>query len=382
MNAQSIQRFLRENGFYILIVIFLLLLPHLIGWVTGEGPFGVVRRGRFFNGGQSINTMGIMIEVFALSILVMSYNLMFGFTGVISFGHALFFGLGGYLLGIILQSERLGINGALLPAGLDPGVYLIIGVIVVLLMTGGISFLLGLGTLRLSGIYFAIFTLAVAEMGFIYFGRLDLTNGEDGLTINAMPEWIDPARNRLFLYYVALVLFVFTFVFIRRLVNSPTGTVFKAIRENEERAQAIGYNTLRFKLLSITVAGMLAGVAGMIHSILNKTANPEMLSVAFTVDALLMTIIGGVGTFVGPVLGASGLHLLDTTFRDLEIPIGEGVINVGESWLLLLGLIFVLVVLVFPRGVVGTVQHWWGGRGRKAQATATASNPEQATSQG
>ena len=364
-----LQRFLRENWLYLLILALLLILPHLVGWLTGQGPFGMQVGPRFRYVGQSINLMGVMIEIFALAVLVMSYNLMFGFTGVISFGHALFFGLGGYLLGIVLQSNELGITGGLLPADMDPGVYLLIGVLLVMVVTGLISFLLGLATLRLSGIYFAIFTLAVAEMGFIYFGRLALTNGEDGLTVAAMPEWIDPAKNRLFLYYVALMLFVFTFLFIRRLVNSPTGTVFEAIRENEERAQAIGYNTLRFKLLSITVAGMLAGMAGMIHAILNKTANPEMLGVNFTVDALLMTIIGGVGTFTGPVIGAGGLHFLDTTFRDLELTLGETVINVGDSWLLLLGLIFVLVVLIFPRGIVGTVQQWWQKQQRQRQQT-------------
>jgi len=191
-------------------------------------------------------------------------------------------------------------------------------------------------------------------MGWLYFRGLGLTNGEDGLAIQNLPAWIDPTRNRIAVYYVGLALFVFTYLLIRRLVNSPAGTVFQAIRENEERAQAIGYDTLRYKLLSITVAGMLASLAGMLFAILSKRANPELLGVGNTVDALLMTIIGGVGTFTGPVIGASGLHLLDVFLRDAVITIGGVTINIGERWLLLLGFIFVLVVLVFPYGVIGT----------------------------
>jgi len=209
-------------------------------------------------------------------------------------------------------------------------------------------------SLRLRGIYFAIFTLAVAEMVWIFIGRWTVTNGEDGFTISELPQWIDPSQNRLNLYYVGLALFVFTFLFIRRLVKSPAGSVFQAIRENEERAQAIGYNTLRYKLLSITVAGMMAGMAGILHGILNKKLGPEMFGVTFTVDSLLMSIIGGIGTFTGPVLGASGLHLADTLFRDAVFTIGSTEINVGESWLMILGFIFILVVLVFPYGIVGT----------------------------
>jgi branched-chain amino acid transport system permease protein len=205
-------------------------------------------------------------------------------------------------------------------------------------------------------------------MFFIYFGRLRLTNAEDGFAINELPTWLDPARNRLNYYYLALVLFALTFLFIRRLVNSPTGAVFKAIRENEDRAQSIGYNTLRFKLLAITVAGMLAGAAGMLQILMNKKVGPEILGVSNTVDPLLMTIIGGIGTFTGPVIGASGLHLVDTFFRDQTLVVGATTIEVSDWWRLLLGIIFILVVIVFPQGVVGTWQRW-----RSRQRTPTGS---------
>jgi branched-chain amino acid transport system permease protein len=338
-------RWLRTDGFYLLILVLLVLFPHLIGWATDSSPFGIQRGQRFIMSGSSVYWMAILIDIFALSVLVMSYNLMFGFTGVISFGHAMFFGLGGYLLGMVAQQS-----------GLPPDVSFFVGVGVVLLVCALLGLGIGFATLRLRGVYFAIFTLAVAEMVWIFFSRWSVTGGEDGFALAAVPAWIDAAQNRINLYYVALALFVGTFVFIRRLVGSPAGAVMKAIRENEMRAQAIGFDTLRFKLLSITAAGMLAGLAGIIHALLAKKVGPEMLAVSHTVDALLMTIIGGVGTFTGPILGASGLTLADVFLREATVTVGSTVIDIGDSWTMILGFIFVLVVLVFPYGIVGT----WG----------------------
>ncbi len=335
--------FLRNHWLELLVFVFLLGFPFIVQALTGDSPYGVPRGERMMMRGQSVLWQAILIRVFSLAILVMSYNLMFGFTGVISFGHALFFGLGGYLLGMIAEFS-----------GFDPNTALLLSIVVVLVVNGLLGFLIGIVSLRLRGVYFAIFTLAIAEMGWLFFRGFGPTNGEDGLNIVNLPEWIDPARNRIVVYYIGMFLFVATYVIIKRLVNSPAGSVFKAIRENEERAQAIGYNTLRYKLLSITVAGMLASLGGMLFAILDKAARPEILGVSITVDALLMTIIGGVGTFTGPVAGATGLHILDVVFRDAIFTIGTFEINIGEHWHLLLGFIFILVVLVFPYGMVGT----------------------------
>jgi branched-chain amino acid transport system permease protein len=352
----KLRALLRSDGFYLLMFVFLLLFPYLVGWLTNSNPLGVLRGSRYIMGGQSTFWQSVLIEIFALSILVMSYNLMFGFTGVVSFGHALFFGLGGYIVGMMVQFS-----------GLDPLLAFGLAVLITVLVCAGIGFIIGLATLRLKGVYFAIFTLAVAEMVWIYFGRLPLTNGEDGLTMSNLPALIDPSQNRLILYYVSFALFVLTFAFIRRLVNSPTGAVLKSIRENEERSQAIGYNTVRFKLFAIVVASTMAGGAGIIHAVLAKSARPEFLGVGYTVDALLMTIIGGVGTLTGPIIGAGGLHLADVTLRNAKITLGSTVINVGDSWNFILGLVFVLVVLVFPYGVVGTFQQWRAKRQRSRQ---------------
>jgi len=336
----------RDNRWYLLLLAFLIAFPFLVGWLTGSSPFGIERGDRMIMRGESVRWQSVLIEVYILAILTMSYNILFGFTGVISFGHAAFFGMGGYILGLLLEYT-----------GLDTGTALLLGTILGIAFSGLLGLIMGLVSLRLRGVYFAIFTLAVAEMFFIFFGRLQLTRAEDGFAITDLPLWLDPAQSRITFYYLALIGFVLTFLFIRRMINSPTGAVFKAIRENEERAQAIGYNTVRYKLIALAAAGMLASAAGMLHVILNKKVGPEILSVAYTVDPLLMTIIGGVGTFTGPVIGAAGLHLLDVTLREQVVTLAGLEIDIANIWALLLGVIFIAVVIVFPRGVVGTLRR-------------------------
>ncbi|MFW5748041.1 MAG: branched-chain amino acid ABC transporter permease [Chloroflexota bacterium] len=350
---EFLKRTLWNNRVFLLVLIALLIAPHAIGWQTDSSPFPRQRGSVFIPSGQSAFWMSVLIEIFALAILVMSYNLMFGFTGVISFGHALFFGIGSYSIGIMVTFTNLGSTEGFL-----------IGVGITLVLSAVIGLFIAIVSLRLRGIYFAIFTLAIAEGAWIFVKDWQLTSKDDGFSVANLPTWIDPVQSRLNLYYVSLIAFVIVFLIIQKLVNSPTGTVFKAIRENEERAKSIGYATLRYKLLSITAACTMAGVAGIIHGVLNKqNLGPSLFGVAYTVDALLMTIIGGVGTLTGPVLGAAGLHTADVLFRDAETSIGG--FAIGENWLLITGFIFVLVVLVFPYGIAGTwarIQLWWRGR--------------------
>lgn len=338
-----LRRTLSSNWFVIVVAVLLALLPYVVGWLTGDSPLGV--RGRPV--GQSIYWQGIMIEVFILGVLAMSYNLIFGFTGVISFGHALFFGIGGYIVGLAMQYTDLTTEGALL-----------VGLVVALVVSAVLGIVIGLVSLRLRGVYFAMFTLAVAEMFSIFFSRYSLTHAEDGFSLTELPAWIDPTRSRLTYYYVALVLFILTFLFIRRLIYSPTGAVLLAVRENEERARTIGYNTLQFKVLAITLAGIIASLAGIMQAIFNKKVGPELLNVSYTIDPLLMTIIGGTGTFTGPIVGAAGLHLSDRLLSDLVIQVGGTTLDIGGNWTLILGVIFVVVVLIFPYGIIGTYTRW------------------------
>jgi branched-chain amino acid transport system permease protein len=326
-----------------LILVFLIVFPFLVGALTESSPFGVARGERMVMRGESVRWQAVMLEVFILGILAMSYNIMFGFTGVLSFGHAMFFGMGGYILGIVLERS-----------GLDPYLALPLGILAALTFSGVMGLFIGLVSLRLKGVYFAIFTLAIAEMVWIYFSRWQFVGAEDGFGITAVPQFLDASQSRITIYYIGLTLFALTFLFIRRLMASPTGAVFKAIRENEERVQFLGLNSLRFKLLSIILASSLATLAGMLQILLNKKVGPEILAVAYTVDPLLMTIIGGVGTLTGPVLGSAGLHLLDVFLREQIITLGAVVIHISDVWSLFLGLVFIIVVMIFPTGMVGT----------------------------
>lgn len=346
-NQPTWRHWLRGNAFLFILLIGLILFPFIVGALTDSSPFGVPRGDRMIMRGESVRWQSVLIEVYILAILAMSYNLLFGFTGVISFGHALFFGVAGYVLGLMLEFTAI-----------ETGWALLLGALAGIAICGVLGLVVGLVTLRLKGVYFAIFTLAVAEMAFIFFGRWQLTRAEDGFAITELPLWLDPSQNRLNFYYVTLIAVVITFLFIRRLVNSPTGAVFKAIRENEDRAQSMGFNTLNYKLLSLTIAGMLAGAAGLLQVILNKKVGPELLGVSYTVDPLLMTIIGGIGTFSGPIIGAGGLHFLDVFLRDAELNLGGLVIDIANIWALLLGIIFILTVIVFPFGIIGTWQRW------------------------
>jgi branched-chain amino acid transport system permease protein len=142
-------------------------------------------------------------------------------------------------------------------------------------------------------------------------------------------------------------------------MQSPTGRVLSALRDNESRAQMLGYNTFYFKLIAIVLAGLMASGAGVLRGLALKGASPEVLGLTYTFDPLLMTLIGGQGTFLGPVVGAFGLHLVEDFLRDTVWHLGGLEINIGERWALILGVLFILSVIVFPYGVVGTLQIRW-----------------------
>lgn len=369
--TKRLTSFLREHWIMLLILVAIIALPWVIGWLTGSNPLPPRPR----RAGESVAWQAIFIQIYIFAILAMSYNVMFGFTGVISFGHAAFFGMGGYMLGIGVARLNM-----------DFGVAVILSLVVSALL----GLIVGLVSLRIKGVYFAIFTLAFAQVFFILARNrllVDITGAEDGFFFN-VPDYIygGTATTRLQLYYITVVILVLVYVFIRRLVNSPTGRVFQAIRENESRAKTLGYNTLRYKLLAIIVAGMLASVAGMLHVILNnRQPLPEFLGAVYTVDPLLATLLGGVGTFVGPALGSTVLHLGEEVLRSSDVMIFGN--EIGDYWLLALGIAFIVIVLVFPKGIVGTFNDWRikrrGTIGRsQIRASPVSTAPESSSGEG
>lgn len=335
--APVIGALLNGNGWYLVGVMALISLPFAVGWQTGSS---VCTRGKAFF------WEAIFIDVFILAILAISYNLLFGFTGVVSFGHAAFFGLGAYNVGLFMRHLNW-------PWWLAILVTLLIGVVIALVK--------GVVGLRIKGLYFALFTLAFAQVFFLLAGNrlmADITGAEDGFTF-AVPDWLNLTRNRLFFYYLTLATLALAFWLVRRLMHSPTGRVLSALRDNENRAQMLGYNTFYFKLLAIVLAGVMASGAGVLRGLALKGASPEVLSLTYTFDPLLMTLIGGQGTFLGPVVGAFGLQLVEDFLRDTVLDVGGLEINLGERWALLLGVLFILSVMIFPYGVVGTLQSQW-----------------------
>lgn len=306
-----------------LVVLVLAAFPFALSALTGEPvDAGTPKFWQF-----------LLAQVFIWAVFAMSYDLLMGYTGILSFGHAMFFGTGAYVTGILL------IHAAW------PLWQVVLAVLVISVLQ---SLLIGLVSLRVKGVYLTMVTLAFSQMFFILSEATDFrqwTGAEDGLHSIPVPEWMSPTDQRLRFYYIALAFGVLAFIVLKRVVSSPTGRVMLAIRENETRAGMIGYNTFKFKLVAVTIAGVLAGLAGLMNALLNTSVTSNLFRADTTINALLMTIIGGVGTLVGPILGAGVIQI-----------VGYWLNTLTPSWPLIFGVMFILIVLFFPYGLVGTLQ--------------------------
>jgi branched-chain amino acid transport system permease protein len=268
-------------------------------------------------------------EVLILGLFALSYNLMFGLTGLLSFGHALFYGLGAYLTASIV---------------IEMGLPLVPTLLAVMFVIGALSFLVGLISLRLSGIAFAMVTLAFAQLGYeLVLEFNNLTGGADGLLGIYRPSpfgfgVVDVTSELVFYAFCGVVtLFIVGYAYV--LSNSIFGRALKAIRINEERTQALGVNTYRVKVAVFTIAGAIGAVAGGLWSMYIRFISPTILYWSQTGDAILYTLIGGMHTIVGPILGAGFLR----TSSRLLFQTQSGLYNIA------VGVVFVLIVL-FKRG--------------------------------
>ena len=326
---------------YLLVLAILVLFPIIAGQVFGNP--GAVREGAGFfealmqraESGYAKFYQGMLIQMFILGIFAMSYDLLLGYTGMLSFGHAMFFGTGSYTIAILIgRNFNWPFERALL------------AVLLIALLQG---LIFGLLSLRVRGVYLAMVTLAFAEMFFILAEAGDFrlyTGADDGLHGFAIPAYLSPTDHRTRFYYLALVFFVVTFLAARRLVNSPTGRVMVAIRENENRATMIGFHTIWFKLIAFVASGIFAALAGALSAVYHVSVTPSVLGSAKTIDALAMTIIGGAGTLVGPIIGAGVVHLLGYWLERFF----------GSNWTLIYGAIFIIIVIFLPYGIVGTIR--------------------------
>jgi branched-chain amino acid transport system permease protein len=288
-----------------------------------------------------------VMKVLCFALFAAAFNLLIGYTGLLSFGHAMFLSTAGYTAGYMIQS-----------VGVTPEVGVLAGTAAATLL----GLVVGLFAIRRQGIYFAMITLALAQMVYFVFLQAPFTHGEDGM--QGVP------RGRLFgllnlssdltLYFVVLAVMVLAFLLIVRIVHSPFGQVLIAIKENEPRAISLGYDTSRFKLLAFTLSAGLAGFAGALKVLV---LGFETLSDAYwTMSGLvvLMTLVGGMGTLFGPLLGAALIVALEDRLGDIGTALASttGVDwfrSLGESTTIVTGLIFIACVLAFRRGIVGEI---------------------------
>ncbi len=316
-----------------------------------------------FPGTRSLN---VAAKICVFILLVASYDLLLGYTGIVSFAHTMFFGLGAYGIGI--AATRLGPTWSSLVAGS----------LAALAFSALLSLLIGLLSLRVKTIFFAMITLAVASFFAILASQLSwLTGGEDGLTYK-LPELLLPGTKlleapllgveisgRIVSYYIVFFGAACLFLALLRVVNSPFGRVLQAIRENDFRAEAIGYRSVVYRSAANCLSALAATAAGILYALWLRYVGPDTtLSLDIMIDILLMVVIGGMGTLYGAVIGATLFVIAQNYLQDLMklasdaaagIPLLPNLVH-PDRWLLWLGILFVLSVYHFPAGIVGRLR--------------------------
>ncbi|QJW84400.1 branched-chain amino acid ABC transporter permease [Ramlibacter terrae] len=275
------------------------------------------------------------------AIFAMSLDLLQGVTGLVSLGHAAYFGLAGYALAFVTPPDA--------PASLWWTLPLAVGA------AGLAALVIGFFVVRTHGIYFIMVTMAFAQMVFFLFFDNKALGGSDGLYINFKPNagLFDPEDKRVF-YYFTLAVMLLVYFFLRRLLFSPFGRTLAGIRVNEHRMRAMGFGTFGYKLAAFTLAGALAGLAGYLWGAQTGFINPELMGFHMSAHAIMMVILGGMGNFAGAIVGAFAFEMLLHEFKDLPT---IGAFNAGKHWQLWMGLFIVLVVAFAPRGLLGVVER-------------------------
>ena len=276
-----------------------------------------------------------LMNALCFAIFACAFNLLLGYTGLLSFGHAAFMGSAAYITGWLVRS-----------AGWPPE----LGVLAGTLAAGGLGLLVGLVAIRRQGIYFAMVTLAMAQMIYFICLQAPFTGGEDGL--QGVPRGtllgVLPLANDLVMDFVVLAIFVAVFLGVVRIVHSPYGQVLKAIRENAPRAISLGYDVDRYKLLAFVLSTTLAGLAGAVKTVVLGFATLSDVHWSLSGEVVLMTLLGGMGTFAGPVVGAFTITGLQNFLAD----------RVGSWVTVIIGAIFVFCVVAFRKGIVGELLAW------------------------
>jgi branched-chain amino acid transport system permease protein len=300
----------------------------------------------------------LVMKLLCFALFASAFNLLLGYTGLLSFGHAAFLGGSAYITGHALKVW-----------GVPPELGLLIGT----LAGAVLGWLVGSLAIRRQGIYFTMITLALAQMLFFFFLQMPFTGGEDGL--QGVPRGkllgVIDLSNDLTMYYFALLITVGAFLLIMRIVHSPFGQILKAIKENEPRAISLGYDTQRFKLLVFVLSAALSGLAGSLKTLAMGFATLTDVHWTMSGSVVLMTLVGGLGTLSGPLVGAAVVVALENKLGEIGHFLAgvtgiEWFNNLGESVTMVIGFIFVVCVLAFRRGIMGEaialVERWRGKR--------------------
>lgn len=301
-----------------------------------------------------------VMKLMCFALFAAAFNLLLGYTGILSFGHAAFFGGSAYIAGESMKTW-----------GLTPELGLLLG-------TGAgalLGLIVGFFAIRREGIYSTMITLALAQMLFFVCLQAPFTGGEDGL--QGVPRGklfgLLSLKDDLTLYYVVLVVVVAGFLVVVRTVHSPYGQVLKAIKENEPRAISLGYDTNRFKLLAFVLSAALSGLAGSLKTLVMGFATLSDVHWTASGHVVLMTLVGGLGTLSGPLVGSAVVVLLENKLGEVgnflaELTKVEWFGTLGESVTMVTGLIFVICVLAFRRGIMGEIIAWLQRRGGSGKA--------------
>jgi branched-chain amino acid transport system permease protein len=270
----------------------------------------------------------------------MSLDLLQGITGLVSLGHAAYFGLAGYVLAFMSPA--------------DAGANILTTLPLAVLASALVALVIGFFVVRTQGIYFIMVTMAFAQMLYYLFFDNKGLGGSDGIYINVRPAGLGmDLENKLVLYYFTLACMLLVYWFLRRLLWSPFGRTLNGIRLNEHRTQALGYASFSYKLTAFTVAGGLAGLAGYLWGAQTGYVNPELMGFHMSAHAIMMVILGGMGNVAGALIGAFGFELFMHMFKDLP---KVGSFDLGKHWQLWMGSLIVLVVIIAPQGLMGLLR--------------------------
>ena len=333
----------------------------------------------------SFRIMDVAAKIMVFSVLVASYDLLLGFTGIFSLAHAMFFGVGAYSMALIVHHS-----------GGGAWYHLILAPVIAVALSASISLVIAFFSLRFKALFFVVMTLALAQFAEILSVQWHgLTMGEDGVSFD-LPGWLNsgwdgqflgiPFSGRMVTYYVILIAAVLLFIGLVRFVRSPAGRVLQSIRENEQRSTAIGFKTFNYQVLANVFGSSVAALCGVLYAMWVRFVDPESaMAMGIMLNILLMLVIGGMGSLYGAIAGSAFVLVAESWLADglqaVKVLLPQSVFldRLTDRWVLYFGILFILVVIFFPKGIVGTVKDAIRRRRQRQSRIKTAQEAQHLT---